>query len=185
MDADGHRGYARTETASSTLTRNGEEVASSDWFGSVEVTGLPAEKAAYKFVTSGTRATPGWSTRTDLTLTFNSWKTERATALPARTVRYQPDVDDRNTVKRTPATVLPLVLDGTPGAVLPAVTKLEVRVSGDDGKTWRPASVVRAGAGYKAIFATPAGSSVSLKAHVVDAEGNSTDQTVIGAYPLR
>jgi hypothetical protein len=47
--------------------------------------------------------------------------------------------------------------------------------------------VVPTGKGtYKAIFATPAGAkSVSLKAHVVDAGGNVTDQTVIGAYPLR
>lgn len=46
-------------------------------------------------------------------------------------------------------------------------------------------AVVRVGQGYKAIFATPAGAAVSLKAQLVDAAGNSTEQTVIGAYPLR
>jgi hypothetical protein len=105
--------------------------------------------------------------------------------LPLRTVRYQPAVDQRNTVLRTAVTELPVVLDGMPGAVLPAVSKLEVQVSGDEGKTWKAAAVVRSGAGYKAIFVTPKGGSVSLKAHVVDAAGNTTDQTVIGAYPLR
>ena len=39
---------------------------------------------------------------------------------------------------------------------------------------------------YKAIFATPEGAgTISLKSHLVDAGGNVTDLTVIGAYPLR
>ena len=38
---------------------------------------------------------------------------------------------------------------------------------------------------YTAIFATPRDArTVSPKAHLVDADGNITDQTVIGAYPL-
>ena len=38
-------------------------------------------------------------------------------------------------------TELPVVLDGTPGAVLPAVSKLQVQVSGDEGKTWKTATI--------------------------------------------
>ncbi|MEU4394153.1 S8 family serine peptidase [Kribbella sp. NPDC023855] len=184
-DADGHVGIELTDTASSVLYRNGEEVASEPYFGFVSVQGLPAGKAQYRFVTTGTRTDTAFSSRTDLTLTFSSAATGQLTALPARTVRYQPDVDSRNTVKRTPLTVLPLVLDGTPGATLPAVKKVTIQVSGDDGTTWKAATVVQSGAGYKALFATPAGATVSLKAQVVDAAGNTTDQTVIGAYPLR
>ena len=118
-------------------------------------------------------------------MTFSSAATGGTTAVPVRTVRYQPAVDSRNAVKRTPVTVLPVLLDGTPGATLPAVKKVEVQVSGDDGKTWKAATVVRAGAGYQAVFATPAGAVVSLKAKVVDVAGNTTDQTVIGGYPPR
>jgi hypothetical protein len=64
--------------------------------------------------------------------------------------------------------------------------QLELQVSGDDGKTWHAAAVVPAGKGaYKAIFATPKGAgTVSLKAHLVDAGGNITDQTTIAAYAL-
>jgi hypothetical protein len=69
--------------------------------------------------------------------------------------------------------------------VLPAVKKLELKVSGDDGKTWKSATVVRTGSGYQAIFVTPKGGAVSLKAHLVDAAGNTTDQTTIGAYQFR
>nr|WP_239062346.1 S8 family serine peptidase [Streptomyces sp. SID13031] len=183
-DADGHGGIERTDSASSTLYRNGEQVASSGSFGFVFAEGLPAENASYKLVTTGMRSGTAYSGRTDLTLTFSSAATAQETALPARTVRYQPAVDSRNTVKRTPVTVLPLVLDGTPGATLPAVKKVAVQVSGDDGKTWKAATVVRSGAGYQAIFATPAGAKVSLRAQVADVAGNTTDQTVIAAYPL-
>jgi len=39
---------------------------------------------------------------------------------------------------------------------------------------------------YKAIFATPKDArTISLKSHLIDAAGNITDLTVIGAYPLR
>lgn len=67
------------------------------------------------------------------------------------------------------------------------IEKLEIQVSGDDGKTWHQAGVVPSGHGaYKAIFATPEGAgTISLKSHLVDAGGNVTDLTVIGAYPLR
>jgi hypothetical protein len=184
-DADGHPGNIQTDSANSTLYRGGEQVATSPGFGFVQASGLPAGKAAYKFVTSGTQTVSGLSSRIDLTLTFNSAAATAEKSLPARTIRFQPDVDGNNTVKRTPVTVLPIVLDGTPRATLPAVKKLEVQVSGDDGKTWQKASVVPAGQGYKAIFATPKGASVSLRAHLVDAGGNSTDQTVLNAYPIR
>ena len=70
---------------------------------------------------------------------------------------------------------------------MPAIKTLEIQVSGDSGKTWRPAGVVPACHGtYKAIFATPKGAlTISLKSHLVDAQGNITDLTVVNAYPLR
>jgi hypothetical protein len=136
-------------------------------------------------VTSQTRPSySGLSTRIDLSLTFSSAGAEGEVPIPMRTVRYQPAVDSKNVVRRTPVTVLPVRLDTLPGATSPAVRKLEIQVSGDDGVTWKKASVVRVGSGYKAIFATPKGTTVSLKAHLVDAGGNSTDQTTIAAYPL-
>ncbi len=185
-DAGGNRGGTRADTQSSKLYRNGQQIAEFPYFGAAEAFDLPAEKAQYKLVTSLTRPSySSFSTRIDLTSTFSSAKTATETSLPLRTVRYQPAVDQRNTVLRTAVTELPVVLDGTPGVVLPTVTKLEIQVSGDEGKTWKAAAVVRSGAGYKAIFVTPKGGSVSLKAQVADAAGNTTDQTVIGAYPLR
>ena len=40
----------RTDSASSVLLRNGEQIAASDRFGSVGAEGQPAEKAAYKLI---------------------------------------------------------------------------------------------------------------------------------------
>ncbi|HEY0616581.1 MAG TPA: S8 family serine peptidase, partial [Kribbella sp.] len=55
-DADGHRGFTATDTASSKLYRDGQLVTESTEFGYLEVAGLPAAEAQYKYVTSGTRA---------------------------------------------------------------------------------------------------------------------------------
>jgi hypothetical protein len=185
-DADGHAGATVADSQSSKLYRDGKLVGQSEWFGDLVAEDLPAAKAKYTFVTSLDRSSvTKLSSKIDLAFTFSSAKAGSEQVLPVRTVGYRPAVDSRNTAKRLPVTVLPVTLTGQPGAVLPAVKKLELKVSGDDGKTWKPASVVRVGTGYKAIFATPKGGAISLQAHLVDAAGNTTDQTVIGAYLLR
>ncbi|WP_433166123.1 S8 family serine peptidase [Kribbella sp. CA-247076] len=187
-DADGTKGFGLMDTQSSTLLRDGKVVAESPYFGYIEATGLPAEKATYTLESSQTRPTYStFSTRTDLRWTFTSAATTEPTTLPMLGLRYQPKVDGHNVAERRPVTVLPVIVDGVPGEELPRVKKLELQVSGDNGTTWHKAAVVPAGKGtYKAIFATPkAAKTVSLKAKLIDAQGNITEQTVIGAYPLR
>ncbi|MEU4288183.1 hypothetical protein AB0E63_08160 [Kribbella sp. NPDC026596] len=118
--------------------------------------------------------------------TFSSAATTEETPLPLLGVRYQPVVDSHNTAERKPVTVLPVLIDAQPGATVPGIKKLEIQVSVDGGKTWHPAGVVPSGHGtYKAIFATPKGTTISLKSHLLDATGNTTDLTVVNAYPLR
>ncbi|MDX6295724.1 MAG: hypothetical protein QOH50_4799 [Kribbellaceae bacterium] len=188
-DADGHAGWSATDTASSKLYRDGVAVAESDQFGYIYAMGLPAGEAAYKFVTSATRpSVSGFSTRTDLTWTFSSAASAEETPLPVQTVRYRPAVDSKNTAKRVPVTVLPLQLANVPAATKSsAVTKVELQVSGDEGRSWHRASVVPGADGsYTAIFATPKGAkTVSLKAKVAGPDGSTVDQTVIAAYQLR
>jgi hypothetical protein len=185
-DADGHSGATIADTQGGKLYRDGKLVGESEWFGDFAVEDLPAAKGSYKYVTSLDRSSVlKQSSKIDLTFTFSSAGSDKVQLIPLRTVGFQPAVDNRNTAKRSPVTVLPISLTAQPGAVLPAVKKLELKVSGDDGKTWKSAAVVRVGSGYKAIFATPKGGAISLKAHLVDAAGNTTDQTTIGAYQLR
>lgn len=185
-DANGHKGFARTSSESSKLIRDGQVVAESPYFGYIEATGLPAAKSKYTLESTQTRTDWAFSTKMDLRWTFSSAATADETRLPLLGVRYQPKVDSHNLAERKPVTVLPVLIDAQPGASVPALEKLEMQVSGDDGKTWHRAAVAPSGHGtYQAIFATPMNArTISLKSHLVDAAGNVTDLTVIGAYPL-
>ncbi|MFF5971077.1 S8 family serine peptidase [Streptomyces sp. NPDC012769] len=188
LDADGNMGGSLTDSQYSKLYRDGQLIAEEPFFGSANTSGLPAGEATYRLETSQTRQTYStFSTRTDLTWTFSSAATTRETLLPMLAVRYKPNVDSENAVDRRPVTALPVEVAAQPGASLPDIRKLEIQVSGDDGKTWRKAMVVPTGKGtYTAIFPTPRDAgTVSLKAHLIDAAGGVTDQTVIAAYPLR
>lgn len=179
-DADGHYGHMATDSASSTLYRDGEQVATEPYFGAMDVNGLPAAKAAYKFVTTGTQSITGFATRVDLTATFTSAATTKQTALPISTVRFQPKVDDHNQAARTTVTDLPLTIDGAKD-----LKSLTVEVSGDNGTTWTTTKIRKTPTGYAAIFSTQAGPTVSLRAHLTDRDNNTTDQTVISAYHLK
>ncbi|MEV0649626.1 S8 family serine peptidase [Phytomonospora sp. NPDC050363] len=64
--------------------------------------------------------------------------------------------------------------------------KLTFEVSYDEGETWKPVPVTRAGETGIATLRHPAGArSVSTRMTTVDAEGNSSEQTMIGAYGLK
>ncbi|WP_405055817.1 S8 family serine peptidase [Kribbella sp. NBC_01505] len=180
-DASGAGGFIVTDSASSVLTRDGQQVATSDSFGRVAASGQPAAKTAYKLVTTGTQSISPFATKVDVTATFTSAATTDWTSLPISTVRFQPKVDDHNLATRTKVTTLPVVVDG------PAkhLKSLKVEVSGDNGATWTTAKVRQTSAGYLATFITPAGSSISLRAHLVDRAGNTTDQSTTSAYHLK
>jgi hypothetical protein len=123
-------------------------------------------------VTTGTQELTPFATRVDLTATFTSAADQPS--VPIYTVSYQPDVDDHNTVKRKPVTVLPFEVQGGP------IKSLTVQYSAEAGATWHPATV----AGSRLIFPTPAGTTISLRSTATDKSGNATTQTVIAAYPI-
>ncbi|WP_238161259.1 S8 family serine peptidase [Kribbella antibiotica] len=174
-DADGNRGFTKTDSESSTLVRNGKVVAESPNFGDIAATELPAGEAKYTFRSSMTRQTyAAFSTKTELSWTFSSAAAE--TLPPMIGVSYQPKVNRDNVAERKPVSVLPFTVDR-------GAKKVELQVSGDGGKTWHRASVTRSGSSYRAFFVTPKNATtISLKTHVVDAAGNTTDLTTIGAY---
>ncbi|GAB3935094.1 S8 family serine peptidase [Kribbella albertanoniae] len=178
-DSSGATGFIETDSASSTLTLNGEQIGTSNRFGYAAAEGVPAAKSTYKFVTTGTQSVSGFATRVDLTATFTSATTTEWGSLPIATARFQPKVDGHNVTPRTKVTRLPVFVDGTT-----QVKSLKVEVSGDAGTTWVAARVVRSGKGFTAVFPTPAGAGISLRATVVDRAGNSTTQTVIDAYRI-
>jgi hypothetical protein len=57
-------------------------------------------------------------------------------------------------------------------------------VSYDDGKTWRPAAVTRAGDHFDVRVNHPAAGYASLRAKATDSAGNTVEQTVIRAYTI-
>ncbi|WP_238176307.1 S8 family serine peptidase [Kribbella albertanoniae] len=195
LDGEGNDGRAdATDTAWSKLLLDGEVIAEADRFGSVQAENLPAGKAKYTLQTSMTR--PSYSpvsTRTDLTWTFASAAVTKTTALPFISIRYRPALGDDFLAERRPVTVLPIHLgsqldpiDGVRPS-LPGVKEVSLKVSGDGGKTWQSAVVTKTGTGrYQAVYPTPKNTnSISLRTHVVDVDGNTTDLTTVDAYRIR
>jgi hypothetical protein len=167
--------------ARTTLSRNGEQVASTTNAGEIYVRSVPEGKADFRFTSTWSRGSAfGLSTRTDVAFSFTS---PGDGAAPLRTVRYQAPVDNRNTVRRTPVSTLSMTIVGSG----PAVRRTSVQVSGDNGRTWRQAAVVLGAQGnYKVTFATPKNAkNISLKSELIDKSGNVSSQTVIAAYLLR
>jgi hypothetical protein len=175
-----------TDTGKSSLYQDGKLL------GTVNVPGrgifpAPNDEHAYRFTTTVTRNAPWWPLATTVkgTWTFKSavWGEP---ALPLLTVGLDPAVDLRNTAPgggsfSFPATVRRQAGSGEDAAI----TSLAVKVSYDDGATWKAATVTRDGDHWKVTVTHPASGYVSLRAQAADAAGNTVDQTVIRAYQLR
>lgn len=65
------------------------------------------------------------------------------------------------------------------------VTGARVRVSFNDGKTWRATSVAAAGGGrFRAVFTGPAGALVTMRVTATDTAGGSIRETILRAYKI-
>jgi subtilisin family serine protease len=123
-------------------------------------------------VTDESTRSAAHSTTIRTTWTFRSGRTARTTALPLSTIRFVPAGD-----------VLAFTVARQPGSAAGPVAAFALRVSYDDGKTWRSALVSRIGDRGVAILRRPApGGFVSLRASATDTGGNRVDQTIIRAY---
>jgi hypothetical protein len=184
----GRFGISQTDTASTVLYRDGVKIAESPDFGFVRADALPAGTAKYRLVTSATRPSIAeLSTRTECVWTFTATAAVEEKQLPLRTVRFRPTLDLANKIARRPVLTFPFQLEAQVGMSLPKAKKVELQVSGDDGKTWRRAGVVPAGKdAYRAIVALPKGAKyVSLKSRVTDADGTTAELTVIRAFGVQ
>jgi subtilisin family serine protease len=193
-DGAGNVGGARIEEGNSTLYRNGEEVARTGYPGYGRIP-VPAEAATYRLETWSTRpAGARFATRVESAWTFRSahvpegpdtiegWK-----PLPGWAVRYTPAVDDRNHVTRKGLHLLPMTAESVPGAKVGRLGTPKLEYSLDDGKSWKKAVVLPAGAGYQWVALIPATADaeyVSLRVKASDSNGNQVEQTVTRAYGL-
>ncbi|MEV8374929.1 S8 family serine peptidase [Kribbella sp. NPDC056861] len=184
----GRAGLSATDTASTVAYRNGVKFAESGEFGYVEAGPQPAGRATYQLVSKATRPSiSDFSTETENVWTFPATVGDEVQQLPLRTVRFRPTLDLANSTARRPVLVIPFQLETQAGVSLPAAKKVELQVSGDDGRTWQRAVVVPAGKNsYRAIVRTPAGAKyVGLRSKVTDKDGSTADLTVLRAFGLR
>ncbi|MFI5692760.1 S8 family serine peptidase [Kribbella sp. NPDC051586] len=185
-DAGGGWGGAdvAADAQSTKLYRDGILIADyDDRFGWANPFDLPAEPATYKLVSTLDRhSVSPFSTKVEHTWTFRSSGTSSEVLLPVLGIGYRPVVDDHNLTPRTPILSVPVVIDHQTGTSLPRIDKFTVEYAGGAATDWKPVKLVRKGPGrYVAQFRAPAGASVSLRAKVVDGDGNQTEQTVTDA----
>jgi subtilisin family serine protease len=174
------------DPASTTLERDGVEVARTPYEGSISAA-VPPGKASYRLHTDATRSgVSELSTRVSADWTFTSEHVTDATPLPLLAIRFAPDLDDRNRAAAGRAFTIPFSLHRNGSAQPGKVNRPSLQVSYDDGVTWRQAPVIRTGDQWLAAVMHPKDAKfVSLKASATDAAGNTVSQTVIRAYALK
>ena len=185
-DNAGHAGFRFTREGSAALTvyRNGVKVGEDD--ETPQAFDVPAATGTYKIV-ADFRSDPAFTLSTRVTgeWTFRSGHVPdgQLVKLPMTAIRYTPRVDVTGQAAAGPLLSIPVTLERQVGAAEAHTTKLGVDVSFDDGATWRPAPVLRAGEQGVALIARPRGRGyVSLRASAADSSGNTTTQKIIRAF---
>ncbi|MFE5591339.1 S8 family peptidase [Streptomyces sp. NPDC056549] len=143
------------------------------------------ERAEYRVVTDVQRDEAGWNTSTKVRTDwrFHSAQGEGRTLLPVLSVDYRLGTDLANSARTTSRTTVGLSVRHPKGLAGPAIAKVELWASYDDGVTWRK---VRLDARANGTIDNPAAAGfVSLRVTATDADGNSVDQTVTRAYQVR
>ncbi|MER7937230.1 MULTISPECIES: S8 family peptidase [unclassified Streptomyces] len=202
-DADGHWAYAEqdalggvgtrasgaADTAVADLFRDGRRVAHSDTgaWGTFEV---PTGRASYRLDLATGRDSDDWrfGTRTETSWTFGSDTTQAASVLPLLQVDCAVPVDARNAVGPQRGHTLGFDVRLPDGLPAPRGTRLTVRTSYDDGKTWVTARTSKKGAGghFTATVERPSrvrgDAYVTLRVTATDDAGHSVVQTIDRAY---
>lgn len=109
----------------------------------------------------------------------------RCAPQPMMTLRYDVARLAPNGTVRPGRQVIRLQVGHIQLAHASAIVGLRVRISLNDGKTWRAATVTRTGATtFRAIFSARAGSYVTVHAAATDAAGDSISETIRRGYKI-
>ncbi|MGC5166420.1 S8 family peptidase [Luteimicrobium sp. DT211] len=183
---DGHAGFGGT--AQSAFYRGDTQVAKVSARAGRAV-GMTA--GSYRLVLTGQRSTAAWSTSTATSTTWGfdytplpSDGAARAD-LPLLNLGYDVDTDLQGAAKAGKRLPLTLTAATFPGVV--TATSAALQVSYDEGATWQPVTLKRAGAGrWTTDLRTPRdATSVSLRASAQAPGGLTVQQDVIRAVALR
>ncbi len=181
-DGAGHIGDSRYSRARSTLYADGgtRVFAIDEPLNGVSYE-LPAAKRAFRLTTDVSRPTTLSSVSTRITAewTFTSAHvTGVGQRLPLSVVRFTPRLSTASTAKAGTRFSVPFTVEGA--ATARTARKLAFSVSYDDGRTWHPAKAV---GGKRLDLNHPAkAGTVSLRATLTDADGNTLKQTIQRAY---
>ncbi|MBM7776260.1 subtilisin family serine protease [Actinokineospora baliensis] len=177
-DGPGNWGLSLTDSARTTLYRNGKKIGESSAAGSGQFP-VPTAAADYRLETEGTRpADFQVSTKVSATWTFRS--DPRQSALPLSAVRFDAKLRPDNSAAPGRFTI-PVTLQLEDGRHTKPRT-LSVDVSYDEGKTWR-STHIRDGAIH--LDHPRTATSVSLRAKAEDGRGGTVKQTIIRAYLIK
>jgi subtilisin family serine protease len=186
-DGAGRPGYSMTDTATTTVDRDGARIGEEPAVGGRFT--VPPGPGQYRVAIDATRVAPFiLSTRSSTVWTFRSRRVDgdKPLALPLSAIRFTPRLDPHNAAPADAPFVIPVQVQRQAGSAAGRVATLTVRVSFDDGQTWQKAVVLREGSGGVALLRHPKGSGfVSLKAAATDPEGNTVEETIIRAYRYR
>ncbi|RKN07414.1 hypothetical protein D7319_18870 [Streptomyces radicis] len=139
---------------------------------------VPPDEAAYEWVTRvGRDPSVGVSTEVTTAFSFTSAHApgEEPEELSVPVARFTPELAPDSSAPAGEAFAVPVTVEGGRGS-------LSVEVSLDRGETWDELPVVD---GEVTVTNPAAGGSVSLRAEVSGAEGNTTRQTILDAYLTR
>ncbi|MGW1176359.1 serine protease [Kitasatospora sp. NPDC002543] len=180
-DGGGHAPWGPTfDTAYTSLYRDGVLVgATSGEPGRGEFT-VPPGRASYRLATTVTRkAAVGATTRVNASWTFSSATTSGPSALPVSVVRFSPDLDPAGAAAAGSTLRIPVTVQGAADG---RTRSLTVSASTDDGASWTRLPLED---GAVTVRNPSAGTAVSLRAELTDADGNTLDQTLVDAYRTR
>ncbi|MEU0207223.1 S8 family peptidase [Streptomyces canus] len=139
---------------------------------SIDATRTPAKDFTY-----GNSVSAVWTFTTDYVADTN------VARLPLSVVRFMPRLSLSGAAKAGTRLTVPVGLQG-PAAAKGAVKSLTVKVSYDGGHTWKKAPVHTGANGKRHVTLTQPTKpgKVSLKATLVDRQGNTVTQTHLNAY---
>ncbi|MGW8847550.1 S8 family serine peptidase [Streptomyces xiamenensis] len=182
-DGDGNFGYSSydEDNARTVLYRDGAEFAVFDDMLDYSSFDLPAEEADYELVTTVGRDPARFPVTTEITASFTFTSAggadDEVVTLPASGVRYSPALAlDSTAPAGESGFAVPFTVQGSGAGDGSSVV---ISYSTDGGETWLDAAVAD---GAITVDNPAAGGSVSLRAEVTDADGNTSTQTIIDAY---
>ncbi|WP_308258324.1 S8 family serine peptidase [Saccharothrix obliqua] len=183
-DHDGNSGGYNTESARTTLYRDGVKVGE---FPSPANGVFRVDPGAARFKIE-TDAVPVAGSTSLSTRIGGSWTFRSDTApgeeikpLPLTVVQFRPELDEAGNAPANRVLRVPLDVRQQQGADSGRVRDLTVEVSFDDGKTWTKAAVH----GKTALVRNGAAGFASLRVKGSDGKGNAFEQTVIRAYRVK